>query len=67
MAGPNPGAQIRPDVGPGFKGILHTHRTDIWSFVCTSCGYVEVHLIDPEAVAFAEREWAAVPFTPPPG
>ena len=62
--GEHPHAQLRPQVGPGFRGIVRNHLTDIWSFACTTCGYVEMYLLDPEATAFIEQQWAPVPTTP---
>lgn len=65
--GERPWVQLRPHVGSDFRGILHTHRSDLWAYVCTTCGYVELHLIDPAGLEFVKEQWAEVPVTPRPG
>jgi hypothetical protein len=52
---------LRPNIGPGFRGILRLHPTELWTFGCTSCGYVELFVLDPGGTAFMEQNWAPVP------
>lgn len=58
--GEHPFAVLRPNIGPGFRGVVRTHRTDIWTFLCTTCGYTELYVLDPEALAFATEQWGQV-------
>lgn len=52
---------LRPDVPPDFRGMALPHRADLWSFCCTSCGYVELHLPRPEDLAWVAQHWSEVP------
>jgi hypothetical protein len=58
-------ATLRPHLEPGFRGIVVPHRTDLWAFGCTTCGYVELHVLDPEGIAFMAQQWVPVPPTAP--
>lgn len=55
---------LRPDLGPGFRGMVRNLEVDLWTFACTTCGYVELHLLDPAGIAFVNERWSPVP--PPP-
>ena len=55
---------LRPHVGPDFKGAVRRKAVSMWAFACTTCGYVELHLIDPAAIAFITEKWVEVPAAP---
>ena len=57
-------AVLRPHLEPGFRGIVRPHKSDLWTYACTTCGYVELHLIDPAALAYVTENWLPVPVTP---
>jgi predicted nucleic-acid-binding Zn-ribbon protein len=54
-------AQLRPNIGEGFRGIVRTHPADIWNFVCLTCGYLEWGIYDPAALAYIDGQWTAMP------
>ena len=54
-------AHLRPNIGPGFKGMVVPQATALWSFGCTSCGYVELYVLDPAGIAFIDQTWESVP------
>ena len=54
-------AVLRPDLPPDFRGVVRTHRADLYAYCCTSCGYVELHLPDPDDLAFVAQSWTPVP------
>lgn len=56
-----PDTFLRPHVGPEFKEAIRRRSVDMWAFACTSCGYVELHLIDPRAIEFITESWVEVP------
>ena len=66
VAGELPQTQLRPDIGPGFRGMARNQPTDLWAFACTACGYVELYVIDPAGTAFIEQAWSEVAETPRP-
>ena len=43
---------LRPHLGPAFRGIVRNQAVKLWAFCCTTCGYVELQLLDPAAIAF---------------
>jgi hypothetical protein len=52
---------LQAHVDEGFRGIRPWHRTTgLFEYVCAGCGYVEVHLLDPDAIAFVRRNWVRV-------
>lgn len=60
---------LRPNLGPGFKGMVRNQETDLWAFGCTTCGYIEWFLLDPAGIAFVNQHWMPVPppaESPPP-
>lgn len=57
-------AGLRPNLQSGFRGIVRLHHTDMWNFVCVTCGHMEWALHDPAALAFVSERWAEVPVTP---
>jgi hypothetical protein len=59
-------AGLAPHTEPGFRGAFRLHQTDLWTYACTTCGYVELHLVDPSALAFVTQQWLAVPVVPAP-
>lgn len=62
-------ARLRPDLPVGYRGMVRTHDADVWAFACTTCGYLELQVFDPEALAFVAERWQPVPppaTTPPP-
>ncbi len=54
---------LRPHVSPDFRGIVRNQPAQAWAFACTTCGYLELHLLDAEALAFVAQQW--MPITPP--
>lgn len=56
-----PNAVLRPHLEPGFRGMVRNHRADVWAYVCLTCGYLELGLYDPAAIAFVTDKWAPVP------
>ncbi|MBP7631552.1 MAG: hypothetical protein KA758_13950 [Acidimicrobiales bacterium] len=54
-------ARLRPDLPVDFRGMVRTHDTDVWAFACTTCGYLELQLFDPAALAFVTERWQPVP------
>jgi len=54
-------AVLRPDIPPDFRGVVKTHRADLYAYCCTSCGYVELHLPRQEDLAFVAQTWTPVP------
>lgn len=58
---------LRPNIGPGFRGMVRNHSAQLWAFGCATCGYVELHLADPSALAFIAEHWVPVPAEPSPG
>lgn len=52
---------LRPHLGPAFRGIVRNQAVKLWAFCCTSCGYVELQLLDPAAIAFVTERWIEVP------
>lgn len=64
--GEHPLAALFPHTEPGFRGVRVSHQTDgIWQFVCGTCGYLELHVLDPAALAFIRQHWPLVPRSPP--
>ena len=51
---------FRPHIEPGFRGMLVTHQGEAWQYVCTSCGYMEWHVLDPGTIEFVKRSWGSV-------
>ena len=35
--------------------------SSLWTYACTTCGYVELHLLDPAGLAYVEQSWLPVP------
>ena len=60
-------AVLRPHREPGTRGAFAPYSTEgLWTFVCTSCGYLEFHLVDQGALAFVAQNWLDVPAQHPP-
>ncbi|NLV56498.1 MAG: hypothetical protein GXY13_12895 [Acidimicrobiales bacterium] len=57
---------VRPHLDAGFRGIVRNQPVDLWAFACATCGYLELHLLDPPALSFIAERWVEVPPTPPP-
>ena len=57
-------AGLRPNLEPDFRGAIRLHQTDLWNFVCLTCGYFEWGMFDPAALAYVNEHWSAVPVTP---
>ena len=55
---------LRPNIGPDFRGMVRNHPTEMWTFGCISCGYLEMYVLDPGGLAFIDGNWVEVP--PPP-
>jgi hypothetical protein len=51
---------IRPHLEPDFRGMVRTHSGEAWQFVCTTCGYLEWHILDPASLEFIRGHWGAV-------
>lgn len=54
---------LRPHLEPGFRGMVRQHQADLWAFACTTCGYLEFHLLDPPTLAWLGQNWVPVPPT----
>jgi hypothetical protein len=54
-------AVLRPHLEPGFRGVVRPLQVDLWTFGCTSCGYIEQYLLDPEAIALMQQSWMPIP------
>lgn len=55
---------IRPQVEPGFRGVVSRHVTeDVWTYTCAGCGLTEIRVHDPAAIEFIRQRWVRV--TPP--
>lgn len=67
VIGELPNTALRPDLGPGFRGMVRTQPTDLWAFACTTCGYLELHVLDPVGLRYIEQSWTEVPVTEDPG
>jgi len=52
--------QLRPNIGPDFRGMVRNQAADLWAFACTNCGYIELYVLDPAAIAFIAQNWAPV-------
>ncbi len=61
--------QLRPHTEPGYRGMFVPHETmGLWQFVCTTCGYLEMHVLDAKALGFIATSWPrVVPQPPKPG
>ena len=57
-------AGLRPHLPPDFRGALRPRQANLWSFACTTCGCVELHILDPHALAWITQNWPEVPPTP---
>ncbi|WP_067538121.1 hypothetical protein [Nocardia crassostreae] len=58
-------AVLMPHTGPGFRGILQGHNTTgLWQFACTTCGYLEMYVLDAAAIGFIQQRWTPVPRAP---
>ena len=51
---------LRPHIDPGFRGAVRTHQGESWQFACTTCGYLEWHILDPGSLEFIEGAWGHV-------
>jgi hypothetical protein len=58
--------QLRPNLGPDFRGMARNQMADVWAFGCTSCGYVELYVLDPAGIAFMQQNWEPVGHEGPP-
>jgi hypothetical protein len=66
--GEHPSAtHLRPHLEPGFRGMVRTHGAELWAFACTTCGYLELHVLDAASLAYIAEHWVAVPPPPAPG
>jgi hypothetical protein len=62
--GENYAIGVRPHRNPNEQGVFRAQRTeDLWTYACTTCGYLELHLLDQEALAFVRERWLEVPPT----
>jgi hypothetical protein len=59
-------ATLRPHLEPDFRGMVRNHQTKLWAFGCTTCGYIELHVIDPGGLGFMQQQWLPVPPAAPP-
>ena len=52
---------LYPHMEPGFRGMMVGHQTDgLWQFACTTCGYLELHVLDDAALAFIRQRWPVI-------
>ena len=40
--------------------MVRTHNGEAWQFVCTTCGYLEWHILDPASLEFIRGHWGPV-------
>jgi hypothetical protein len=40
--------------------MLRTHNGEAWQFACTTCGYLEWHVLDTESLQFIRDNWGHV-------
>lgn len=67
MLGQGTYATLMPSIEPGFRGMRQGHNVPgMWQFVCTNCGYLEMFVLDAEALDFVGRTWTPVPPPNPP-
>lgn len=59
-------ALLRPHLEPGFRGAVRSQPADLWTFACTTCGFVEQYVLDPQAIAFIQQSWMPIPPAGPP-
>jgi hypothetical protein len=52
---------LRPHLEPGFRGAVRRQQADLWAYACTTCGYVELHLLDAAALQYVGQHWLPVP------
>jgi hypothetical protein len=65
FSGGSPQGVLSPDLAPGFRGAVRNQQTDFWVFGCTTCGYLELYVLDPAGLSFMEQTWTPIPPTPP--
>jgi hypothetical protein len=51
---------LRPHLDPGFRGAVRVHQGEAWQFACTTCGYLEWHVLDPGSLEFIKASWGHV-------
>ena len=51
---------FRPHLEPGFRGMVRAHQGEAWQFVCTTCGYLEWHVLDPGTLEYLRTHWGHV-------
>ena len=44
------------------RGMVRPEAGQAWQFACTSCGYLEWWVLDPQTIQFIEGNW--MPVTP---
>jgi hypothetical protein len=44
--------------------VPHT-EAKVWAFACTTCGYLELHVLDPVGIGYIAERWAPVPVQAP--
>jgi hypothetical protein len=54
-------AALYPHLAPGYRGAVRRQPADVWAYACTTCGYLELHLIDQGAMPFIGQHWLPVP------
>jgi hypothetical protein len=42
------------------RGIVIPFRGEAWQFACTSCGYLEWWVLDPQTLEHIQATWAPV-------
>jgi predicted nucleic-acid-binding Zn-ribbon protein len=53
-------AGLRPNLDPGFRGAIRLQQTDLWTFACTTCGALELYLLDVAAHQYIAANWSPV-------
>lgn len=43
------------------RGMVRASQNQVWQFACTTCGYLEWWVLDPETLADMQSSWVAVP------
>jgi transcription elongation factor Elf1 len=51
---------LRPHLEAGYRGAVRVHQTDLWTFACTTCGHLEMYVLDPAALDYIDQNWAPV-------
>jgi hypothetical protein len=66
VMGESPGRTfLRAPLEPGDRGWVPHTEAKVWAFACTTCGYLELHVLDPVGIGYIAERWAPVPVQAP--